>query len=52
MEDEAEEEEEEEMTHPLWHVSPIGVVVMILQNQNCSDDGQTHDHHGGRKVLS
>ena len=39
-------------TDPSRHVSSIRVVVMILQNQNCGDDRQTHDHHGGGKVLS
>lgn len=33
-------------------MSAVGVVVMVLQNQDRSDDRQTHDHHGGGEVLS
>lgn len=33
-------------------MSAVGVVVMVLQNQDRGDDRQTHDHHGGGKVLS
>lgn len=39
------------VTDPLGHVSPVGVVVMILQHQNGGDDRQANDHHGGGKVL-
>lgn len=46
-----EKENRRRVTDPLWHVSSVGVVVMILQNQDGSDDRQTHNHHGGCKVL-
>lgn len=39
-------------TDPVWHVTPVGVVVMVLQDQDGGDDRQAHDHHGGGKVLS
>lgn len=39
-------------TDPVWHVTTIRVVVMVLQDQDGGDDRQANDDHGGGKVLS
>lgn len=38
--------------HPFWHVPPIWVVVMILQNHHGGDNWQADDDHYTGKVLT
>lgn len=39
-------------THPTWHLSTVGVVVMKLKDDDCGYDWHPNDHHGAGKVLT
>lgn len=40
-----------ENTHPFWHLASIRVVVMILQDQNCSNHRETNNDHRSCKIF-
>lgn len=39
-------------THPTWHLSTVGVVVMKLKDDDCGYDWHPNNHHGAGKVLT